>query len=520
MYAMKRLFRFIILVCVLAALAQAQVPKPKLVLTIVVDQFRYDYLTRFRSEYKGGLARLLEKGAVFTNANYEHFPTVTAVGHSTILSGATPSISGIVGNTWYDRASNKQVTSVSDDSVRLLGGAPGRTGSSPRQLLVSTIGDELKLSARGESRVIGVSLKDRAAILPAGRMADGAFWFDDTTGNFVSSTYYFADLPAWAATFNKSRSVDKYLGAAWTPVGGGQPFRTMGAVADRGYFASMERTPFGNEIVEAFAEAALAGVKLGQHSGIDLLSVSFSANDYVGHGVGPDAPEVRDISITTDRVIQKLFDFVDKQVGLDNVLVVMTADHGVSPLPEFALKQKLPGGRMSEKSVLDAIRQGLTAAYGPGDWISGNSGPAPYFNLDLIRQKKLKAADVENTAAEAARNIPHIFRVYTREQLMFGRALEDTVDRCVRNGFNANRASDLFIVSEPYWIFEERGASHGTPYSYDTHVPVIFMGRGIRPGRYNGNIFVNDVASTLATMLDIETPSGASGRALSEILGQ
>ncbi len=503
----------------LTALAE-QAARPKLVLTVVIDQFRYDYLTRFRSHYSGGLAMLLEKGAVFTNANYEHFPTVTAIGHATILTGATPSVSGIVGNVWYEREERKQITCVADGATKLLGGAADAAGASPRRLLVSSLGDELKMSGQGESRVIGMSLKDRSAILPAGRMGDGAYWFDESAGNFVSSSYYFAELPAWVKEFNQSRFVDKFLGAEWTSTNPGTLFKKMGIAPGKDYYGSMERTPFGNDLLEAFAEAAIRGENLGRHSGVDLLSLSFSSNDYVGHESGPDSAEVRDISIRTDRVLKKLFDFVDSDFGMAGVVVVMTADHGVAPMPDTQAKRRMPGGRIPEKTVLDAVERKLAAVYGPGPWVIGHSGPAPYFNHDLIRRKKLVAADVERTAADAVRSIPHVFRVYTREQLMSGRVLDDLVDRRVRNGFFAPRASDLTIVAEPYWVFELTGTSHGAPFSYDAHVPLIFMGNGIKPGEYDRNVVVNDAAPTLATLLGVETPSGSSGRVLVEMLAR
>src|ERR1035437_400967 len=277
------------LLCALAAvcLAGAAPKKPKLVLTIVVDQFRYDYLTRFRSEYSGGLARLLTQGAVFTNAGYIHVPAITAVGHSTILTGATPSMSGIVGNDCYDRDEAVRVSSVSDAKTQLLGGSG--PGSSPYRLLVSTVGDELKMAGGGKPRVIGVSLKDRAAILPSGHMADGAFWFDVKTGNFVSSSYYYKELPAWAREFNAPRPADKYRGVTW--LGHKMP------EDNAKLFTELEVTPFGNELIEAFAERALAAEQLGTREFTDLLTVSYSSNDYVGHKYGPDSPEVHEMAL-------------------------------------------------------------------------------------------------------------------------------------------------------------------------------------------------------------------------------
>jgi predicted AlkP superfamily pyrophosphatase or phosphodiesterase len=264
-------------VCLLVAagLLAADPPKPKLVLAIVIDQFRYDYLTRFRSEYSAGFVRLLDHGAVFTNARFEHFPTVTAIGHSTFLSGATPSMSGIVGNDWYDRDEGKTVTSVVDSATKLLGGNAAPVGSSPHRMLVDTVGDELKMSNGGQSKVIGISLKDRAAILPAGHMANGAYWFDARSGNFVSSTYYFADLPQWAKDFNGAHPADQYRGATFLT----KTLPSEGAAL----YSAIDASPYGNELIERFAEAAVKAEQLGQRGVTDLLAVSFSSNDYVGH---------------------------------------------------------------------------------------------------------------------------------------------------------------------------------------------------------------------------------------------
>jgi predicted AlkP superfamily pyrophosphatase or phosphodiesterase len=357
-------------VLAMACLAGAAPKKPKLVLAIVVDQFRYDYLIRFRSEYHGGLARLLSQGAVFTNAGYIHVPTVTAVGHSTVLTGATPSTSGIVANEWFDRDEGVHVTSVSDSHTQLLGGSG--TGSSPNRLLVSTIGDELKMAGGGQPRVIGVSLKDRAAILPSGHMADGAFWFDTRTGNFVSSTYYYKALPAWVEQFNALRPADQYRGVSWL----GHKLPDDNARL----FAEIEVSPFGNELVEAFAERAVASEQLGTRESIDLLTVSFSSNDYVGHRYGPDSPEVRQTALATDRLLEKLFQAVDGRVGAGNYLVVFTADHGVAPVPEVNVARKMPGGRIDPAAIRAAVQIALVKKYGAGEWLAGGqSCPQPPF---------------------------------------------------------------------------------------------------------------------------------------------
>ena len=513
--------RLLLLATLAAASFAAPAPKKptKLLLTIVVDQFRYDYLTRFGPEYKAGLARLLSEGANFTNANYEHFPTVTAIGHSTILSGATPSVSGIVGNEWYDRETGKNVTSVSDEDTKLLGVSGDRRGASPRKLLVSTVADEIKLANGARSKTIGISAKDRASILVAGRMADGAYWFDSGSGNFVSSTYYFKTMPAWAAKFNESRVADRWVGKQWTQ--SGKPDKVLvklDAAPGKSYYDTLERTPFHDELLESFAEAAIDAEQLGRHDGIDVLTVSLSATDRIGHGVGPHAEEMHSLALWTDQTIGRLIKYAEDKAGAGSVVVAFTADHGVAPLPEYMHEHNMPGGRIPERAVLQRLQETLASRYGDGKWVVGYSGPAPYLNLELIRQKKLSYEELQDFAADVLRSMQHIFRVYTRQQLMFGRVLEDMVDRRVAAGFNAERSPDVSVVVDPYWLFESAGTSHGTPWNYDTHVPLIVMGPGFKAGRYNQEVAINDLAPTLATVFNVQTPSGSSGRVLIEAL--
>jgi len=502
-----RLLCTAILALLLAAAARAA-PRPKLVIAVVVDQFRYDYLTRFRADYHAGVDRLLSQGAVFTNAFYDHYPTVTAVGHSVIMTGAPPSMSGIVGNEWYDRETAKTVASIADDDVKLLGGSG--PGASPRRLLVSTVGDELK-TARPESKVLGISLKDRSAILPAGHMANAAYWFDVHSGAFISSTFYFADLPAWVKDYNAPHPADRFRSAHWLD-------HTLPA-DPAAVYPALEGSPFGNELIEAFAERAIQAEQLGQRGATDLLTISFSANDYVGHALGPDSPEVKEMSIQTDAVFGRFFQFLDSTVGLRNVLVIMSADHGVAPVPEVQATRKMPGGRVPSGTVRKAVEQALAARFGDGNFILTPSDAGLYLNQDLIRQKKLDTAEVDRVAARAAAEVPHVFRVYTRETLA-GPSLPDRVGRRVQNGFYAPRSPDVYVLFEPYWIASRTGTTHGSTFSYDAHVPIIFMGPGIKPGRYSTPASVNDIAPTLATYLDIETPSGSVGRCLAEILVQ
>jgi len=488
-------------------LASAAPKKPKLVVAIVIDQFRYDYLTRFRAEYHGGFELLLTRGAVFTNARYRQFPTVTAVGHSIFLSGAMPALSGIIANEWYDREAGMQVTSVSDPETALVGGSAG-VGSSPRRMLVDTVGDEMKMADGGQSRVIGISLKDRAAILPAGHMANAAYWFDNRSGNFVSSTYYVKEAPAWVREANAARAADRYAGAVWM----GHEMPQPGAL-----YSALEATPFGNELVEGLAERALAGEQLGQRGVADLLAVSFSSNDYVGHAYGPDSPEAQAISVATDQLLAKFFAAIDRAVGLENVLIVLTADHGVAPVPEVNTARQMPGGRMREGIIARTVQEALVRKYGKFDWITASLEGVVYLNRELIAVRKLALAEVERTAADALLEVPHIFRVYTGIQLAQGEALEDSAGRMMMNGYFPRRGADLEVLPDPYWVFARSGTTHGVTFGYDTHVPVIFLGSGIRAGEYDGNIAPNDIAPTLATILRVETPSGSAGRVLQEM---
>jgi predicted AlkP superfamily pyrophosphatase or phosphodiesterase len=520
MKAVKNALTLSLLIAALGAGQQAAAPpKPKLILAIVVDQFRYDYLTRYRAEYSAGLHRLLTAGAVFTNANLEHAPTVTAIGHSTLLTGALPSVSGIIGNEWFDRASRKVVTSVTDDTVKLLGGSSDPPAS-PRNMMVTTVGDELKIATGGKSHVVGVSVKDRSAILPAGHMADGAFWIEQSSGSVVSSTYYFPDLPGWVKELNSAKPANQYSGVDW--IG-----HKMLKVDEPGYYASLPYTPFGNELVELMAERAIAAEKLGRHDATDILTVSFSSNDYVGHTYGPDSPEAHDTALRTDKLLDKLFRNLDAQVGMSSVLVVLTADHGASAVPELSIARKIGGGRLSPFDLRDAVEGKLEERFGKEKWIMGIGGGLNpkfyeylsfYLDRELIRQKKLDETIVERFAADAARAIPHIARVYTREQLLPGHAMNDTIGRRVQSGFYAPRGADVLLIPEPHWIYGVSGTTHGSPYDYDTHVPIIFMGPGIKPGKYNRAIAPNDIAPTLATMLEVEIPSGSSGRVLEEML--
>jgi len=504
----------------LTASPQPADPPIRLVLLIAVDQLRYDYLVRFRSGFQHGFDRLLTRGAVFTNAFHDHYPTVTAVGHATMLTGATPAVSGIIGNDWFDRTLGKNVTSVADPATQTVGGTPG-AGASPHRLLVSTLGDELKGAPFGAapSRVFGLSLKDRSAILMAGHRADGAYWFDSRTGALVTSTFYRAEPHAWAAAFNARRPADAFAGRLWPFAGGPEGTgRVMPAAPGAQLYGAIAGSPYGNDLLLAFAETALEHEALGQRTATDLLSVSFSSNDSVGHSWGPDSPEVRDISIQTDRAIGRLLDKVDALVGLGRTVVVLTADHGVAPVPEELAAHRMPGGRMTRDELFGPIESALAGRFGAGQWILGTAGSSPYLNYALIAEKGLDAADVRRVAAAAASAVPHVARVYTRDQILQGAVPTDTIGRRVLRSYRPDRSGDLEIILDPYWMRSANGTTHGTPYVYDAHVPIVFMGPGIAPGRYHATTAVNDIAPTLAAIVGTGLPSGSDGRVLTEML--
>lgn len=525
---MKNIIAILLALASLATVAPAAQPAAapdiRLVLLIAVDQFRFDYLKRFSADYTDGLKRLLTDGAVFTDANLEHYPTVTAVGHATMLSGATPSSSGIIGNDWFDRDSGATVTSVVDSSVTVVG-SPAGNGASPRRLLVSALGDEIKMASRFPKgspeapRAIGISIKDRSAILPVGRGADAAYWWDNKTGNFVSSTYYMPELPPWVRAFNDQKTPDTFAGQAWTLLARpATPVKQLPADRTQALYDGITGSPFGNDLVASFADAALTAERLGQRGATDVLSVSFSSNDSVGHTHGPDSAEVRDISVKTDRAIGRLLSRVDRLVGLQHVLVALTADHGVAPVPERLAERGLPGGRITSASLFGPIQQALAAKYGEGKWVLATAGSSPYLNYDLIASLKLDPVDVRRAAAEAAMAVPHVARVYTRDQLQRGDISTDRIAQRVLRGFNAQRSGDLEILLEPYWLRQANGTTHGSPYNYDAHIPLIVMGTRIKPGEYYGHVALNDLAPTLATLVGVEIPAASVGRVLTEAL--
>ena len=521
--------------------------KPKLVLVIVVDQFRYDYLERFGDLFGGGgFKRLINEGALFTNANYDYVPTFTACGHAAIFTGSVPAQNGIVGNAWFDRESGKVRVMVTDDAVHLVtttGSAAKGGAASPRYLLGTTIGDQMRLSNNFQSKVITASLKDRSAVLPGGQRPNGAFWFNDANGEFVSSDYYSKELPAWVRKFDADDRPDKYFGARWertlpadaykraqsenlplqrSVLGSHFPYVVTGGDEKPGqkFYSAFTLTPFASEYLEQFGKVALDAESLGADQFPDLLSISFSSPDLTGHYYGPDSQEIVDTYVRLDRVIADLLSYVDKKVGLSNVIVAVTGDHGVAPIPEYMKSKGFDAARLPSNEVVGAANKALAARFGDGKWVVNFINDQLYLDQKLIADKKVDPAEAERIAGEAALASEGVVNYFTRTQIVGGRMPGGPIARRVTNGFNRERSGDVWVITKPLYFFVEGElpTTHGSAYNYDTHVPVILFGAGVQPGRYNADCSPSDIAPTLSALLGIEPPSNRTGRVLVEAL--
>lgn len=524
--------------------------RPKLVVVIMIDQFRYDFIERFWDLFgSDGFRRLAGDGAFFTNANFDYVPTVTAAGHAAVHTGSIPAINGVNGNVIVDRETGRITALVADSESRLVtnaGVSDKATSASPRTLLGTTIGDQIRLSNNLQSKVVSLSQKDRAAVLPGGKRPNGAFWFDSASGGtFVSSDYYAKELPAWVKQFNTAVRPDKYFGAKWEralpedayrramadpmpeqqrPAGqGGFPYTITGGEDKPGqrFYRMFEYTPFVLEYLENFAKAAIEGESLGTDQHTDLLAISFSATDLLTHAYGPDSQEVEDMYIRLDRVIADFLNYLDRRVGLGNTLIAMTADHGGAPIPKRMEMLGLDAMVIERKKLDDAVNQALKARFGGDKWVLTFANEQLYLNRKLMEETKADPAEVERVAGEAAMTVKGIANYFTRTQIIEGRMPAGALARRVMNGFYRARAGDVWIITKPFsFIFEgvALATTHGSPYSYDTHVPVIFFGAGVRAGRYYNECSPSDIAPTIAAMLGVEPPSGSVGRVLVEAI--
>jgi predicted AlkP superfamily pyrophosphatase or phosphodiesterase len=529
----------------------AQVPptRPKLVVVISIDQFRADYLRRFVRYFgPGGFNLLLKRGANFTEAHYRHSVTQTCPGHAVILTGSYADRNGVIANTWYDSASHKPQYCAADSAAKLIGVAS--EGRSPKNLLVSTVGDELKTATNGRGRVITVAGKDRSAIMLGGHQADAAYWTEDTL--FVSSTYYMKELPLWVRRFNASGHVTEYRGATWdrilpvtayammgpdnvaaeeNPGGIGKtfPHHLGSGTAQADFLDGFQTSPFENEVIVDFAIEAITQEGLGRDDDPDLLGIGFSANDLVGHSYGPDSHEVMDMTVRTDRLLSRFFTFLEQQIGLDRVAILVTSDHGVAPLPELARggNSRARGGRIDPAVIVAAAEQALRARFGiprrPGfvdqpSWIMYQGWPWLYLNLEGLRDKGIRIEEAESIAQRAVQQVPGVARALTATELLRERAAASHTR--AELSFYPGRSGNVYYELSPYLLPEaqQQGTTHGSPWAYDTHVPLLWLETGIRAGAYTGNVSVADIAPTLSSLLGIPAPSGSQGRVLKEML--
>jgi len=530
----------------------------------------------------------MDKGALFTNANYNYVPTYTAPGHAAIFTGSVPAQNGIVGNNWFDRDApdgedpNKYIVADPTLNVVTSYGIQSNTKSSkpasPRILIGTTIGDQMRLANNFKSKVIAMSLKDRAAVLPGGKEANAAYWFDGSSGQMISTDYYFSNgsLPKWVNKFNAESIADKAYDQVWdlklnrdayarteltTPQSSGDGYgdkmsRNFPHKLNKGrnnedwpkggveYYTNFTVTPFASDYLADFAKAAIEGESLGTDKYPDLLAISFSSPDLAGHAYGPDSEEVEDTYIRLDQTIAELLNYIDGKVGLANTLIAVTGDHGVAPVPQLmsSPSYKVDADVIDPKPFRDAARQALSAKYGNDDqcdadtslkhskcWIQALVNDQLYLNHDMMTDKKTDSAEAERIAGEAIMRVhakagsltPPIARYFTRTEIVEGRMPPGAVSQRIMNGFNPSRSGDLWLIPKAFSFFSGEGSqatTHGGVYNYDTHVPIILFGPGVRPGRYYTECSPSDIAPTMAAMLGIEPPSNRVGRVLSEAL--
>jgi predicted AlkP superfamily pyrophosphatase or phosphodiesterase len=514
---------------------------PRLVLVIVVDQMRFDYLTRFAPLFERGFKQLLAHGAVFSHALYGHATSETGPGHAVILSGRQGRHSGIVANEWYDSLAGRRVNVVEDPVQRPVGGT-GR-GASPANFLGFTLGDVLKKTSPA-SKVVAVSLKDRAAVLLGGRRADGAYWYDPDTGRFITSTYYMPTAPAWLDAFNRERFADRvrrwdrlkpdealyrrYAGedkvaGEWDGVDNVFPHVVRGAPPEPGFYDDVRRTPFADEITLDVALQAFAADHLGEDEATDVLAVSFSATDIIGHTYGPDSQEAMDNMLRLDWTLGRLFDEVDRKVGRGRTVVALTADHGASPLVEVLRAKGVDARRAAPALFEEAVRRALAQRFPSADGLVASfDAPNVWLDLDRIHRLGLARGEVETVVSRALLSTGLVEKVYTHEQLMGDPPPGDPYFPLVQAAFFAPRSPHLFGVVRRYVYVGERpgGTGHGTAHDYDRHVPVVFMGAGVRPGTYDEPCGPEDIAPTLGALIGLDYPLQDAHRVLGEAVAR
>jgi hypothetical protein len=521
--------------------------RPRLAVVVVFDQMRADYLTRWQDLFgEGGFRRLEREGAWFQDCHYPYADTVTAAGHASLLTGCSPRTHGIIANDWYDRAAGVPVNCVSSDRHQRIPPPEKETakkpvGVSPDRLVAPGLADALKVATAGRGRVVSLSFKDRSAVLLGGHQPDAACWLDTTTGTFVTSSYYGDRLPPWAEEFNRERPADRWFGRDWTRLRADLDYERFSGpddVAGEGiglfrkrtfphplsgeaekpgpaYYQALYTSPFGNDLLLDLVRRAVDAEQLGRHADPDLLCVSFSCNDPIGHVWGPDSQEVLDVTLRADQVVRDLLACLDGQVGKGRYALVMTADHGVCPLPEVSRSRGEEAGRISPEQLQRQANAFLDETFASGDekgrWVEAQADAWLYLNQKLLRERGLASADVEAALAGWLRKQPGVEAVYTRTQLLHGVPADDTTGRAVSRSFYPDRCGDLAVVLKPYWLFSSlfMATTHGTPYDYDTHVPLLVVGPGVRPGVRHDRVTPQATAAILAHGLGIDPPARA-----------
>ena len=540
---MKQQFlSFIILLCSTLATAQQQ-SQPKLVVGIVVDQMRYDYLTRFKSKFgSDGFQRLITEGYQCKNNHYNYVPTYTGPGHASIFTGTSPMNHGIIANHWYDKFSNKTVYCASDDSVTAVGSSSEKERMSPKRLKTTTVADQLRLHTQNKSKTIGIAIKDRGAILPAGHTANAAYWFrGQDEGKWISSSHYMKALPTWVTKFNKT--VDRYL-QTWTTNLPIDQYTECGTDENHfeGHFHGKENvsfpydlkklfkekknkgydvikySPFGNAITTDFAMAAIKNEALGKDGITDFLTISYSSPDYIGHRFGVNSVEVEDTYIRLDRELARLLSYLDRTVGKGQYTLFLTADHGAVQVPAYLQSQKIPAGYFDKKAFRSKLEDVLKAKFGTSGLIRNISNNQIFLNREKIKSIDEDIDDVQEFIAQEIIHYTHIDKVYTAETLATTQ-FTSGIAALLQNGFHQRHSGDVIFVLEPAVIsYHKTGSTHGSGMSYDTHVPLLFYGYGINKGATYTKTEVIDIAPTIAALLGIEFPNGCTGQPLDNVL--
>ncbi|MCM5664391.1 alkaline phosphatase PafA [Galbibacter mesophilus] len=518
--------------------------RPKLVVGIVVDQMRYDYLTRFWDQYgEGGFKRMVNEGFNCKNNHFNYIPTKTAAGHASVYTGATPKVHGIIGNDWYDKTEDRMVYCTEDGVVESLGTDSDAGKMSPRRMVASTMTDQLKLATVSRGKVIGISLKDRGSILPAGHAADGAYWFHGKKeGHWVTSTYYMEKLPKWVKKFNDSDAAEKYK-KVWNPLYDIETYTASieddnefeGTFSgekkptfphdlpklwkDNGRFDLLKGVPFGNSLTTDFAEAAIEGEDLGKDDITDFLAVSFSATDYVGHRFGVSAKETQDTYLRLDQDLERFFAFLDNKVGKGEYTVFLTADHAAVEVPSYLESMEIPGGYFSKKDFIDSLTEFLDDTFGSDKLIKNFSNEQIFLDQKEIKKLGISSAEVENAIVTEIKNYKHITEAYSGTDLR-NQEFTDGLANRLQKGYHFKRSGDVLVVLDPGFInsTNRKGTTHGSGHAYDTHTPLLFFGKGINHGATVRRTEIPDIANTVCALLGITFPSGKSGEPIWEVI--